>query len=396
MAFVFVTVMLDMLALGIVIPVLPKLIESFLGGDTARAAEVSGLFGTAWSAMQFLFSPTLGALSDRFGRRPVILLSNLGLGLDYVLMALAPSLWWLFVGRLVSGLTAASISTAFAYVADVTPAEKRAGAFGVMGAAFGVGFTLGPAIGGLLGGMDPRLPFWVAAGFSLANAAYGLLVLPESLPAERRAGLRLARANPIGALGLLRSHRGLLGLAGVHFLYNLAHHSLPAVFVLYAGYRYGWDEAMVGLTLAGVGVCAMLVQGLLVRPVVARIGERRTLLVGLLCGTLGFAIYGLAPTGQIFWIGLPIMALWGLAGPAAQGLMSARVAPDEQGRLQGALTSAASVTGLIGPGLFSFVFAFAIAGGAHLGMPGAPYLLAAASLALAAAIGWRAAAPVRP
>jgi DHA1 family tetracycline resistance protein-like MFS transporter len=390
LAFIFITVMLDMLALGMIIPVLPTLVMDFVEGDTVRAAEIYGLFGTAWALMQFLFQPVLGALSDRFGRRPVVLLSNLGLGLDYVLMALAPNLAWLFVGRLISGVTAASFSTAGAYIADVMPPEKRAGGFGMIGAAFGIGFVLGPAFGGLLGGLDPRWPFWVAAGFSLANALYGYFVLPESLPLDRRANFSLRNANPVRSLKLLRGHRELFGLAAVHFLYNLAHHSLPSVFVLYATYRYGWDERLVGLTLAGVGVCAMAVQGGMVHPVVARIGERRALLVGLLFGAAGFAIYGLAETGLVFWIGVPVMALWGLAGPSAQSLMTRRVQPTEQGQLQGALSSIMGITGLIGPGLFTLAFARFIGPQAGWHLPGAPYLLAALMLMLALAVAWSA------
>src|SRR6476620_3532095 len=211
-AFIFITVLLDMLAIGIVVPVLPKLILDFVGGDAVRGADYLGLFGTAWALMQFLFSPALGALSDRFGRRPVILISNFGLGLDYILMALAPSLAWLFVGRLISGITAASISTAYAYIADVTEPEKRAARFGLLGVAFGVGFVLGPALGGIAGSVEPRLPFWIAAGLSLCNGLYGLLVLPESLPPERRAPFRWWRANPVGSLVLLRSHPQLMRL----------------------------------------------------------------------------------------------------------------------------------------------------------------------------------------
>jgi DHA1 family tetracycline resistance protein-like MFS transporter len=212
-AFIFVTVALDMLALGIMAPVLPKLVIQMEGGDVARAASITGVFGFAWAAMQFLFSPLLGAVSDRFGRRPVVLLSNLGLGLDYVVMALAPTLSWLFVGRIVSGITAASFSTAGAYIADVSPPEKRAAQFGMLGAAFGLGFIIGPAAGGLLGGVDLRLPFWVAAALSLANACYGFFILPESLPRERRARLELAKANPLGSLRLLRSRPALLAAA---------------------------------------------------------------------------------------------------------------------------------------------------------------------------------------
>ena len=240
-AFIFVTVVLDVLAFGIIIPVLPRLVEDFLGGNTARAAEIYGLFGTVWALMQFVFSPLFGALSDRFGRRPVVLLSNFGLAFDYVLMALAPNLRWLFLGRVISGVTAASISTAMAYVADVTPADQRARNYGLVGMAFGVGFVFGPAIGGLLGAVDPRLPFWAAAAASLANAAYGYFVLPESLPPERRRPFEWKRANPAGAFRFLQSHREIRGLAVAAFLSNVAHAVLPAVFVLYAGYRYAWD-----------------------------------------------------------------------------------------------------------------------------------------------------------
>src|SRR5262245_39924272 len=217
-AFIFVTVLLDMLALGTVIPVMPRLVVGFTGGDTATASEIYGLFGTAWALMQFMFSPVLGALSDRYGRRPVILISVLGLGLDYVLMALAPSLAWLFVGRVVSGITAAMIPTGFAYIAELTPPEPPAARVGLRGGAFGAGFVFGPALGGLAGRVDPRLPFWIAAGLSLANAAYGWFVLPESLPADRRMAFVWRRANPLGALTLLRSHRELTGLATVGFL----------------------------------------------------------------------------------------------------------------------------------------------------------------------------------
>src|SRR5215831_6193170 len=242
-AFIFVTVLLDMLALGMVIPVLPKLIESFLAGDTARASEFVGLFATVWALMQFLFSPVQGALSDRFGRRPVILVSNFGLGADYVVMALAPNLVWLFAGRVISGICAASISTAFAYIADVTPPEQRSARFGALGAAFGVGFVIGPAVGGLLGALDPRLPFWAAACFSLLNGLYGLLVVPESLAPDKRMAFAWRRANPVGSLMLLRTHHELFGLAATTFLAQVAHVALPAVFVLYAGYRYGWASA---------------------------------------------------------------------------------------------------------------------------------------------------------
>ena len=387
--FLFITVLLDMLALGIVVPVLPKLVVDFLAGDTARAAEIYGLFGTAWALMQFLISPLHGALSDRFGRRPLILISNFGLGLDYILMALAPNLWWLFVGRVISGITAASVATSYAYVADVTAPALRSARFGMLGVAFGAGFVLGPALGGLAGNVDPRLPFWIAAALSLANTLYGLLVLPESLPRERRASFVWRRANPLGALALLRSQPQLTGLAAVNFLDALAHASLPNIAVLYMMYRYGWDERAVGFTMAAVGVCSMIVQGGLIGPTIARFGERAALLAGLCFGILGFATFGLAATGAGFLSGIPLLALWGFAGPAALGLMSHRVGASEQGRLQGANASITGVANLLGPGLFAQTFAVSIGGGAwHL--PGMAFVLAALLVAFAAIIAVRA------
>ncbi len=388
-AFIFVTILLDMLALGLVLPILPKLVESFVDNDTASAARIFGLFGTAWALMQFVFSPILGGLSDRFGRRPVVLLSNFGLALDYVLMALAPSLIWLFIGRVISGITSASVSTAYAYIADVTPAEQRAAMFGKIGVAFGAGFILGPAIGGLLGGMDPRLPFWVAAALSFANTLYGLVILPESLPLQRRSPFRWKSANPIGALRLLRSERVLAGLSVVNFLAQVAHVVLPSTFVLYASYRYGWNATTVGLTLAMVGVCSMAVQGAAIGPIVRRLGERRALLLGLGCGAAGFLIYGAAPSGPLFWIGIPVMALWGVAGAATQALMTQLVAPDQQGQLQGATSSVQSMSQLVGPFLFTLTFAYFIGAQAPLKLPGAPFLLAATLLVVAMVIAAR-------
>jgi MFS transporter, DHA1 family, tetracycline resistance protein len=393
LAFIFSIVLLDVIALGIIIPVLPKLVESMLGGDTPRAAEIYGLFGTVWALMQFVFSPLLGALSDRFGRRPVLLISMLGLGLDYILMALAPTLAWLFVGRVISGVTSASFSTAYAYIADITLPEKRAGAFGLVGAAFGVGFVLGPAIGGLLGAVDPRLPFWFAAAFCLANVACGYFLLPESLPLERRMSFQWARANPVGSLRLLRTQPQLMGLAGVAFLANLAHAVLPSVAVLYCSYRYGWSDQVMGLTLAAAGVGSGIVQGFLIRPAIGWFGERTALAVGLLFGTAGFAVYGLADTSVWFWSGLPLMALWGLATPALMGIMTRLVSGSEQGQLQGANASLMAVANLIGPTLFGFIFAWSIAPAASVHVPGAPFLLASALLGAGAVLAWQVTRP---
>lgn len=381
LAFIFCTVSLDVLALGVMIPVLPTIVLGFMGGDTAGAAEMFGVFATVWALMQFLCSPLLGALSDRYGRRPVILISCLGLGLDYIFMALAPSLLLLLVGRIVSGITSATIGTSFAYIADVTKPEERARAFGLVGMAFGLGFVVGPAIGGLLGSVDPRLPFWVSAAACLANAAFGWFVLPESLPPEKRMVFSWRRANPVGSLKLLASHRQLLGLAAVDFLGNFAHQVLPAVFVLYAGHRYGWGEMTVGLTLAFVGICTAVVQGALIGPIVSRLGARRALVAGLLAGAVGMSIYGLAGTGPWFWVGVPVMAFWGIAGPALQDMMTRRVSGSEQGQLQGATSASRSIAGLVAPGVFAMLFASTIDS-----VPGAAFLLAGALLAAAAVV----------
>ena len=375
-AFIFITVVLDVLAMGIIIPILPRLIQDFLQGDTARAAEMFGVFATVWALMQFFCSPIIGMLSDRFGRRRVILLSNFGLGLDYMVMALAPTIGWLFVGRVISGITGASFTTAGAYIADITPKEKRAASYGILGAAWGLGFVLGPALGGILGGVNPRLPFWVASGLTLVNALYGLIVLPESLPPEKRTPRFVwAKANPLGSLKLLRSHRELFGLATVNFLYYLSHQVLQSVFVLYVGYRYNWSARAVGLTLAAIGIGSVIVQGGLVRPVVARIGDRRALFVGLIFGAIGFACWGLAPTGILFLAAIPIGSLMGFYGPAAQGLMTHRVSASEQGQLQGANSSVQGIAGLVGPGLFTWIFAHFISTGRSWQLPGAPFLL---------------------
>jgi DHA1 family tetracycline resistance protein-like MFS transporter len=378
--FIMVTVALDFLALGIIVPVLPNLIIRFEGGNMARASDVTGYFAFAWNLMQFLFLPVLGAWSDRFGRRPVILISCLGLGLDYIFMALAPSLKWLFVGRLISGITASNVSTAFAYITDITPPEERARKFGMVSAAFGVGFVIGPAVGGVLGEYNLRAPFWVAAVLSLANFLYGYFVVPESLPKENRAKSAWHMANPMGSLTLLRSHPELAGLSLVVILYYLAHQSLQNVWVLYTEYRYGWNTRSVGISLAVVGVCAVIVSGGLVGPYVKRFGERFSLVSGLVYGCLGFAGFGVAWRGWGALAAIPFIALWGVAGPAMQSLMSQRVDASSQGKLQGAVNSLRALTGMVGPILFTQVFSAAIARDGRAHVPGAPYYVAAALL----------------
>jgi DHA1 family tetracycline resistance protein-like MFS transporter len=377
LAFIFATVLFDTLGFGIIIPVLPGLVVSFVGGDTARGAEVFGLFGTTWALMQFIFAPLLGALSDRYGRRPVLILSAFGLGVDYIIMALAPNLAWLFVGRVVSGITSASFTVSFAYVADTTPGEKRAGAYGMIGSIWGVGFIIGPLVGGILAGIGPRFPFWGAATLSLASAAYGLVVLPESLPLTLRSRVSLGKANPIGSLSMIRARRGLAGFVTVNFLNFLAFQVLPSVYVLYAAYRYGWGYTTVGTALALVGACNIIVQGLLVRRVVGRFGERVALLIGIVSGTVGFVIWGLAPNSLLFLLAIIFYAPIGFVQPALQGLMTRRVGPSEQGALQGINGSLMGLTGVIGPTLFTLIFAFFIGSQAPVNLPGAPFLLSA-------------------
>jgi DHA1 family tetracycline resistance protein-like MFS transporter len=386
LGFIFVTVLLDMLSFGVVAPVMPKLIADFVGGNTARASEYLGLFITTWALMQFFFAPVLGLLSDRFGRRPVVLISNFGLSLDYLIMALAPNIRWLFLGRVLSGITSASIPTATAYISDVTPPEQRSKAFGLLGAAFGAGFVLGPALGGWLGMYSPRLPFWIGCVGSLVNAMYGLFVLPESLaPEKRQTRMRWENANPLGALRLLRSHAELMGLAAVNFLGYVAHEVYMTVFVLYVMYRFGWNQRMVGTSLAVVGITSILMSGL-VGPIVKWMGDRRALLTGLFFGGAGFVVYGVARSTAIFMGGILVGSLWSLAGPTSQSLMTRRVSPSVQGELQGAIASLRGVAMLIGPGMFSLTFAYFIAP-AHA-LPGAPWYLAGVLLLVSLVIAW--------
>jgi DHA1 family tetracycline resistance protein-like MFS transporter len=354
--FIFLTVALDMIAMGMIAPVLPRLIEGFLHGNAASAAKMLGLFGTVFAAMQFCFSPVLGSLSDRFGRRPVVLLSNFGLGLDYVVMALAPALGWLFVGRVVSGLTASSVPTAMAYMADVTPAEKRAASFGMLGAAFGMGFILGPALGGVLGQVNPRLPFWVAGGLSLLNGCYGVFVLPESLKKENRAPFSWKRANPVGSVALLWQKKVLLGMAAVLLLGYTAQQSLMNVYVIYCDYRYHWTDRTVGISLGVVGIFSGLYGALLVKPAVKRLGERGAISVGLICGAVGWVMMAMSTKGWLLWGAIPVLNLMAIVWPSAQSVMSREVGVNEQGQLQGAVNSLRGMAGLVGPGLFTWIF----------------------------------------
>src|SRR5271156_3702432 len=393
--FIFFTVTLDMLALGMIAPLLPRLIEGFLHGDTSSAAKMLGLFGTVFAVMQFFFSPIVGSLSDRFGRRPLVLLSNFGLGLDYLVMAWAPTLNWLFLGRIISGLTSSSIPTAMAYMADVTPRERRAAAFGLLNAAFGLGFVLGPAIGGLLGNINPRLPFWAAAALSLINGMYGLFVLPESLSKENRSPFSWTRANPIGSLTLLR-HGGMIAIAAVLLLGYIAQQVLMNVYVIYADYRYHWTDRTVGFSLAVVGICTIVYGALLVKPVVAKIGERGAMTLGLIGGAIGYSMIGLSRTGLFLWIGIPFLNMMSFTWPAAQSLLSRKTSPSEQGQLQGAINSLRGIAGLLGPSLFTYIFSKSIGIDAILHLPGAPFYTAAGMLLIALLLAQRAARTPAP
>ena len=391
--FIFITVLLDMISFGVIIPVFPQLIADLEGGKIGDAAGTLGVFGTAFAFMQFLSAPVLGALGDRYGRRPVVLLSNLGLGADYIVMAIAPTIPILFIGRVISGITSSSFSTASAYVADVTPPEKRAERFGFLGVAFGIGFIIGPAIGGLLGSIDIRAPFWFAAALSLTNFLYGLLILPESLPADRRGPFRPRAANPLGAMRFLGARPVLTTLAFASAFAYIAHDSLPMTFVLYSVHRFGFDEATVGLGLTIAGVSSLIVQGVVVGRVVAAVGEYRALLIGLGIGMVGQLTLGLAPIPPLYLLGLPIWSFFGLVGPSMQAIASREVAPNEQGQLQGALGALRSMVTLITPVLYTQTFALAIGPLAWLGLPGAAFVLSAVLLVASAAIFLRLGAP---
>jgi DHA1 family tetracycline resistance protein-like MFS transporter len=388
LGFIAVTICLDVVSHSMVFPVLPRLVESLVGGNASSAARWVGILVAAWSVAQFFAAPVIGMLSDRFGRRPVILISVFGLSLDLVIMALAPNLAWLLVGRLLCGMTAGAQAAAMAYVADITPSEDRAKSYGWLNAAAWTGVILGPALGGLLGSVDPRAPFWAAAAVALGNAVYGFFVLPESLSADRRAAMRWGKANPIGALGLLTSRQGLAPLALVLTLLWFAGYAINSIFVLYTAHRYGWDPMALGIFCSALGAVNIVVQSQLAGRVVNWFGERRTLMGGLVLQVIGFTAVGPAPTSLAFWIANLPMALANVAGPALQAMMTSHVDPDEQGRLQGAMGAISSLTGLFGPIAFTQVFALAIAGGRGPAWSGATILLGAVLSLVAVGLVW--------
>ncbi|MFT4025624.1 MAG: TCR/Tet family MFS transporter [Novosphingobium sp.] len=375
---VLIAAFLDMMAMGIVMPVLPHLIED-LTGSLSAAGLWTGIIGSLWALMQFVCAPILGSLSDRHGRRPVILISTAGLSLDWVLMALAPNLWWLVVGRVIGGITSASATALFAYMADVTRPEDRARAFGLIGASISAGFVLGPALGGILGDIAPRLPFWVAAGFSAAAFLYGLVVLSESLPEERRQPFSWRSAHPIAALRMLATRPGLGGLSLGVFLLTFSHRLFMTVFVLFAGHQHGLTTLQVGALLAFSSVLDLIMQGILVGPVTTRLGERRTSVIGLAGGALSLLAMGLAPGPLWFVLAMIPASLMGLAEPTMKSMLSARVAESEQGQLQGAMQSLASVAGITGPVFFGWVY-----GMTSETLPGLGFVIGAGILVLAA------------
>lgn len=388
MVFIFITLFLDILGIGLIVPVLPRLIEQLGDGRVDSASYVYGWIVGLYSLMQFIFAPILGSLSDRFGRRPVILLALFGSALDYFLLAWAPTLLWLFIGRLVSGITGANYSAAAAYVADVSPPEKRSANFGIIGAAFGLGFIFGPALGGWLGDFGLRIPFVAAGILTLVNWAYGFLILPESLKKENRRDFDLERANPIGALTELRRHPLVFGLSGSYFISSIAHQVYPSIWVLYTAFRYQWDTKQTGLSLALVGLMAAIVQGGLARKIIPRIGERNSAVGGLVIMACALAGYGLAPEGWMVYFIIVFGSLSGIAVPAIQGMVSKSVGDDEQGVIQGSLTSLQSVAGFVGPLLATSIFGYFISERAPIVLPGASFFFSAILSLVAAALAF--------
>jgi MFS transporter, DHA1 family, tetracycline resistance protein len=393
LVFVLAVVLLNTTSLGIVAPVLPILVKQLAHGDTVAAAEAIGVFAAAWAAMQLIFAPVLGVLSDRFGRRPVALISLVELSLDYVVMALAPALSWLFLGRVLSGGAAAGRAAMFAYVADVAAPEERTRYFALVAAAGGVGTVLGPTVGGLLGEIGPRAPFWVAAAVGLFNAAYGFFVLKESLPRSRRTPFSWRRANPVHALWILFEGKGLLGLAVVMFLANVGMSAFSSIYVLYVNYRYGWGPGLAGLVLTAYAASTIVAQGLLAGPVAKRLGEKGAIVLAFTSGVLAMALIGLAAWPPLLFVGVILIAPVNIGIAAIQSLRSQLVEPSEQGRLQGAMISLAGLAGIVGPVVFAETFAWSVGAGRGFGAPGLAMLVGSGVFAAAIALAF---AVVRP
>ena len=386
-AFILVTLLIDILGIGIVIPVLPGLVKQFVGGDTSTAGFYVGTIAATYSLMQFIFAPIIGALSDRFGRRPVLLASLFGLGIDYLIQGFAPSLLWLFIGRLIAGIMGASYTAANAYIADVSNEINRARNFGLVGVMFGIGFIIGPTLGGFLGGIDLRLPFFVSAGLAFANALYGFFILPESLPPSSRSSFSASKLNPFGAFVYLRKYPMVAGIATAVLFSSLAQRGLENVWVLYTSFRYGWDEATNGYVLGLLGMTAVVVQGGLVAPIVRRFGPRRVAVTATLIMATGYLGYGLSSEGWMIPVVIVFGSLGGLAGPSIQSLVAAQVRPSDQGKVQGAIASLISLTSIIAPLIFSAgLFRYFTSSQAPFPLPGAPFFLGSCLLLTAASI----------
>jgi DHA1 family tetracycline resistance protein-like MFS transporter len=389
--FIFITLLIDVTGLGLIIPVVPKLIEQLLHTtDISKVALYGGLLTFSYAIMQFLFAPVLGNLSDKFGRRPVLLFSLFGFGLDYLFLSFAPSITWLFVGRVIAGITGASMTTASAYIADISTPETRAQNFGMIGAAFGLGFIIGPMIGGLLGEMGPRIPFLVAAGLALLNAAYGYFILPESLGVENRRSFDWKRANPISSLKNLSRFPAVSGLIVSFFLIYIASHAVQSNWSYFNIEKFKWTPKIIGISLAVVGVLVSAVQGGLVRFVNPKLGNEKSVYVGLLLYTFGLVLFGLATQSWMMFVFLIPYCLGGISGPGLQAIISGQVPPNEQGELQGSLTSVISITSIVGPLVMSNLFAYFTGPSAPIYFPGAPFMLAAFLMLLSCLFAYRA------
>jgi len=375
--FIFITVVIDVVGLGIIIPVLPALISELTGQGVQQAAQYGGYLMFAYASTQFLFASVLGNLSDCYGRRPVLLLALLGFCINYVLMGFASSLSWLFLGRFIAGITGASITVATAYIADISSPEKKAQNFGLIGAAFGLGFIIGPTLGGLLGHYGPRIPFYAAGILSFLNFAYGYFVIPESLKKENRRPFQWKRANPVGAFRHLQKYPQIGVLALSIFFINLAAHAIQSTWSYYSIARYGWSERMIGLSLGIIGVCITIVQAGLIRIALPRLGLKSCIILGLALYCLAYPIIGLAATPFILFAGMAPYVLGGIAQPALQSVISNQIPADQQGQIQGAITSVISLTAIIGPPLMNQLFAWGIRDPAQRYIPGAPYFLSA-------------------
>jgi MFS transporter, DHA1 family, tetracycline resistance protein len=375
MGFIFVTLLIDVTGLGLIIPVFPKLIEQLIHGGISEASRWGGLLTFAYAFMQFLFAPVLGNLSDKYGRRPILLFSLLGFGADYLFLAIAPSIGWLFVGRVIAGITGASFTTATAYIADISTAENRAQNFGMIGAAFGLGFIIGPVLGGVLGEYGARLPFVVAAGLALLNALYGYFVLPESLSKENRREFNWKRANPFGSLMQLKRYPSIGGLVGSLILVYIAAHSVQSTWTFINIAKFNWSEAMIGYSLGMVGLLVAIVQGGLIRFINPKLGNEKSAYIGLALYGVGLLLFAFASKTWMMFVFLIPYCLGGIAGPALQSIISGEVPANEQGELQGALTSLMSVTSIVGPLIMTNLFSYFTGSNAPIKFPGAPFLL---------------------